>query len=195
MAPRSPPPSTRRVWFVALVCLALLAGCIDATGPTGTPTSTAPGSGPDEGVPVTDYETYTFDLGPSEDPVLEDGIAFDDEVDDEYYVTVLTDASDRDRFNRSLLPADAATFVDTVSFENEFLVVIQVFPASSVPDYRVESVSRDGPTLHISIDDSSDGGTDDVTVETVLVRVPGETPDNVIVTTEDGHTFEIGDDR
>lgn len=144
---------------------------------------------------MTDYETFTFDLGPSADPVIEDGITVDDEFDDEYYVTILTDASDRDRFNRSLLPADAATFVDTVSFENESLVVIQAFPASSVPDYRVESVARDGPTLHLSIDDSSDGGTDDVTIETVLVRVPGETPDNVIVTTEEGETFEIGDDH
>lgn len=178
MDARSPIPRALRVGFVALVCLALLAGCVDT-------------SGPDTGTPVTDYETFVFDVGPSSDPVITGGIAADDDTDEQYYVTLLTNATETDRFDRSLLPADAEAFVDAVSFENESLVVIQAFPASSVPDYRVESVTRDGPTLRISIDDSSDGGTDDVTVESVLVRLSGETPDNVIVTTEEGDTFEI----
>jgi methyl-accepting chemotaxis protein len=39
-----------------------------------------------------------------------------------------------------------------------------------------------------------DGGTDDVTVETLLVRVPGESPEDVVVTTETGTTFETGSD-
>lgn len=181
MDARSPVARAFRAGFVALVCLALLAGCVDT-------------SGPNTGAPVTDYETFVFDLGPSSDPVISGGIAVDDELDEQYYVTLLTNATETDRFNRSLLPADADTFVDAVSFENESLIVIQAFPASSVPDYRVESVARDGPTLHVSIDDSSDGGTDDITVETVLVRLSGETPDNVIVTTKEGETFEIGDE-
>jgi hypothetical protein len=143
---------------------------------------------------VTDYETFVFDLAPSADPVIEGGIAVDDEYDDEFYVTILESGDETDRFNRSLLPTDAGEFVDATSFEDESLVVIQAFPASSVPDYRVESVARDGPTLHVSINDSSAGGTDDVTVETVLVRVPGDTPDDVVVTTQDGQTFETGGD-
>lgn len=181
------PPVVRALQFglVALLCLALLAGCVDRSRSTDTPT------GPDMGVPVTDYETLVFDLAPSSDPLIEGGIAFDDEGDEQYYVTLLASAAETDRFNHSLLPSDAGEFVDTVSFEDESLVVIQAFPASSVPDYRVESVTRDGPTLHVSINDSSAGGTDDVTVETVFVRVPGATPDNVIVTTQEGRTFEI----
>lgn len=183
---------TFRVAVVALVCPVLLAGCLGTPGPTDTPRSTAPGGGPNTGVPVTDYGTFIFDLGPSSDPVIAGGIAVDDEFDEQYHVALLTSAAETDRFDRSLLPADAGTFVDAVSFENESLVVIQAFPASSVPDYRVESVARDGPTLHVSINDSSTGGTDDITVETLLVRVPGEAPDDVVVTTEEGDTFDTG---
>ncbi|MDZ5810616.1 hypothetical protein U4E84_04555 [Halorubrum sp. AD140] len=176
-----------RVGVAALACLALLAGCVGPSEPAD------PSDGPTTGTPVTDYETFVFDLAPSADPVIEGGIATDDESGEQHYVTVLTDGTETDRFDASLLPADAAEFVDAVSFERELLVVIQAFPASSVPDYRVESIARDGPTLHLSIDDSSDGGTDDVTVETVLVRLPGDAPDNVVVTTEEGERFELGE--
>lgn len=191
-----PIPRTLRVCIVVLVCLTLLAGCVEPSGPidtsAGTATPTAPDSGSQIGEPVTDYETHVFDLGPSSNSVIQDGIEANDEFDEQYYVTILVAANETDRFNRSLLPADASEFVDAVSFEDQLLVVIQTFPASSVPDYRVEMVARDGPTLLIYINGSSNGGTDDVTVETVFVRVPGDTPDNVIVTTEEGATFEIG---
>lgn len=159
---------------------------------TGTSTPTTPDGGPKVGEPVTDYEMHVFDSYPSSDPVIEGGIEVDDAFDDQHYVTLLTNATETDRFNRSMLPPNASKFIDAVSFENESLVVIQTFPASSVPDYRVESIARDGPTLHISINDSSDGGTDDITVETVFVQVPGDPTDNVIVITEEGEMFEIG---
>lgn len=199
MDARVPVARALRVGFVALVCLALLAGCVDSSGPTDTPAgptaTTAPGSGPAVGEPVTDYETHVFDLAPSSEPVIAGGVAVDEETDEEYYVTLVTNRTGAERFDRSRLPPEADSFVDAVAFETESLVVMQVFPASSSPDYRVESIARDGPTLHVSIDDASDGGTDDVTVETILVRLPGERPDNVIVTTEDGHTFEIAGER
>ena len=143
---------------------------------------------------MTDYETFAFDLGASPDPVIEGGIEVGDEFDEQYYVTVLTTPEETARFNRSLLPSDAEAFVDDVSFDDELLVVIQAFPASSVPDYRIEVIARDGPTLIMEINDSSAGGTDDITVETLLVRIPGETPDNVIVTTEEGRMFETARD-
>lgn len=192
MAPRSPFNRAFGVGAVVLVCLALLAGCVDTSIPGGTPTETPPGSGPKLGEPVTDYETFVFDLGPSSDPVIEGGIEVGDEFDAQYHVTVVATPEETARFNRSLLPDDAEGFVDEVSFEDELLVVIQAFPASSVPDYRIEVIARDGPTLHVEINDSSGGGTDDVTVETMLVRIPGDPPDDVIVTTQDGRMFETG---
>lgn len=197
MAVRSPVNRPLYLGFVVLLCFITLAGCIDTSGTGDTPTTatTTPGDGPKLGEPVPDYETFVFDLGPSSQPVIEGGIAVEDEFEEQYYVTMLTSASETDRFDRSRLPADAGEFVNTVAFEEELLVVIQAFPASSVPDYRVETVARDGPTLHLEINDSSAGGTDDVTVETLLVRVPGETPDNVIVTTEEAETFETAGDH
>lgn len=191
MVARVPVDHALRIGFVVLVSLVLLAGCVGISGPNDTPT---PGDGPKLGDPITDYETFVFDSSPSETPVIEGGIEVEDEFDEQYYATLLTNTTEMERFNRSLLPADAREFVDTVSFEEELLVVIQTFPASSAPDYRVETVARDGPTLHLEINDSSAGGTEDVTVETLLVRVPGETPDNVIVTTEEGTTFETAGD-
>jgi len=192
----SPVVHARPLGVAALACLALLADCVAAPEPTdtpaGTPTTTAPDGGPNVGVPVTDYETLVFDSSPSGDPVIEGGIAPGDEFEERYYVTVIPSADETDRFNRSLLPTDAGEFVDATAFEDASLVVIQAFPASSVPDYRVESVHRDGPTLVVSTDDSSAGGTDDVTVETMLLRVPGEDPDDVVVTTGEGDTFDTG---
>lgn len=188
MGSRSPVIHAIHSGFVVLVCLGLLTGCVELD-------PTDPNSGPTTGTPVTDYETFVFDLTPSSESVIAGGIAVDAESGDQHYVTLITSTAETDRFDRSLLPPDAGEFVNAVSFESELLVVMQTFPASSVPDYRVESIARDGPTLHVSINDTSDGGTDDVTVETILVRLPGETPDNVIVTTEDGDTFEIGGDR
>lgn len=191
MASRFPVARALHLGFVLLLCLGLLAGCVDTTEPVESPTeTTAPGSGPKLGDPVTGYETFVFDLGPSPTSVIEGGIAVEDEFDEQYYVTMLPSRSDTERFNESLLPADAGEFVDAVSFDEEVLIVIQAFPASSVPDYRIETVARDGPTLHVEINDSSVGGTDDVTVETLLVRVPGGAPDDVIVTTEEGEAFE-----
>jgi len=195
MKTHSPVAHTCRVGFAALACLALLAGCAAAPGSTDTPTetpTTAPDGGSNVGVPVTDYGTFVFDSSPFADPVIEGGIVPGDEFEERYYVTTITSADGTDRFNRTLLPSDAGEFVDNVSYVDASLVVIQAFPASSVPDYRVESVHRDGPTLVVSINDSSASGTTDVTVETVLLRVPGEDPDGVVVTTEEGDTFDTG---
>lgn len=182
-------PSTgpiRRRSLSALLCFALLAGCVGSPGPT------TDSSGTVTGEPVTDYETYVFDVVPSEDSVVDGGISAgrDEGFEPRFYVTGITSDDETARFNDSLVPADASDFIDDVSFESETLVVIQAFPASSVPDYRVESVRRSDGTFRVTIDDSSDGGTDDVTVETVLLRVPGTAPDRVVVTTDDGDTVD-----
>lgn len=147
MGSRSPVIHAIHSGFVVLVCLGLLTGCVELD-------PTDPNSGPTTGTPVTDYETFVFDLTPSSESVIAGGIAVDAESGDQHYVTLITSTAETDRFDRSLLPPDAGEFVNAVSFESELLVVMQTFPASSVPDYRVESIARDGPTLHVSINDT-----------------------------------------
>lgn len=164
-----------------------------ATDSPGTNAETAPTT--PAGRPVTDYEVYVFDHGGIESASFEGGIthASDGEYDTRYYVTAATSADDASRFNHSVLSPNASTFVRETSFENASLVVIQAFPASSHPDYRVEKVRRADGTVHVAINDSSYGATADITVETVLVRVPGEHPERVQVTTEEGDAFDTTD--
>lgn len=209
----------RSTALVALVALALVAsGCIGAPGsdtttapgaspspggtggspPTddaGTPAGTTPdGNGTDAASPVdvTDYESHVFDHGGLGSSVIEGGLSHgvDSPAGERLYVTAVSTDAEAERFNHSVLGTSASAFVRNTSFEAASLVVVQSFPASSFPDYRVESVTREGGHLDVAINDSSRGGTDDVTVETLLLRVPGDPPESVTVTTEEGETVE-----
>lgn len=162
----------------ACAILVVLAGCLGAS-PGGETTEPA-------------YETYVFDHGSHDAPAVEGGITYPEDASglSQQYVTVVASEAETDRFNRTVLDDGAAAFVANTSFEESYLVVVQAFPASSMPDYRVESVERAGDALRLRIDDSSRGGTDDVTVETLLVRIEGDPPERVEVTTEDGYTFD-----
>lgn len=182
---------------LGVVVLLVLAGCTTGVGPgtdasptatpAGSPTTT-PGSSTPEPVK---FEYYTFDHGGIEDAVLEGGIVHEDDSDTgQTYVTTIANESATARFNQSLLPAAARNFVANTSFDESFLVVVQTFPASSVPDARVESVSRDGGRLYVGINDSSKYATDDITVETVLVRVSGSVPDRITLTGADNVTVD-----
>lgn len=160
------------------VLLVVLAGCIGA--------STAGGDAEPE------YEAFVFDHGGHDSPAVEGGVEYPDGAygPQQNYVTLVTSEADADRFNRSVLDDGAAAFVANTSFEDSYLVVIQEFPASSVPDYRVESARRSGDTLRVRVNDSSEIATADITVETVLVRVEGDPPGRVEVTTHEGYTFD-----
>ena len=163
----------------------------DGTDPgprTGTPTS---GESPG-GDPVAGYEALVFDHAGTGAPAIEGGIAYDVDATrtGKFYVTTVGSAADAARFNHSVLRPAASAFVRETTFGNESLVVVQTFPASSHPDYRVESVRRNGEGLHVAVNDSSDGATADITVETLLLRVPGDPPATVAVTTEEGTTFD-----
>lgn len=142
---------------------------------------------------VSEYETYVFDHGDTGTPAIRGGIAYSHEVDDEqYFATLVTSHDGTARFNTSVLDADARAFVNTTNFEAASLIVVQTFPASSSPDYRVEQLSRENDTVHLRINDSSRGGTGDISVETVLVRIPLDRSDTLreaTVTTEEGFTF------
>jgi hypothetical protein len=179
----------RALAALAVAAVLVLAGC-GGTGPgSGTTTPTTPDPSPE-------YSATVFDSGPTDHPIIEGGLVPSEEFGNtSHYVSLLTDASDTDRFNRSRLPEDAAQFVDETDFETASLVVVQAYPKSSVPDYRVESVTRDGDTLDIGINDSSEMGTDDITLETVLLRVDhdGTPPSEARIETQNGVTFDTAD--
>lgn len=173
----------RAVLLVGGLLLVGIAGCV-ATPPSGT---TPPSQNS-----TLRYDAYVFDHAGVDSPAIEGGIRYS--VDGDYtrrnYVTIVGSQSDADRFNRGVLDDGAEAFVENTSFDDAYLVVIQEFPASSAPDYRVDRVASTDRGLHVFINDSSVGGTADITVETVLVRVYGEPPDRVSVTTETGYHFD-----
>lgn len=206
--------SARPYLACALALLAVLAGCtaVPAADPVDSPPAQSPnatdsadngsdGDGNDTppaspGGPDPNYDTYVFDHAGAPAPAIEGGIVYDVEnYTTRRYVTLVTTQPEADkRFNRSVLDADARAFVENTSFEESYLVVFQSFPASSSPDYRVESVGRDGEVVNLRANDSAFGGTSDVTVETLLVRLPrGEAPpERAVVVTEENATVRSG---
>jgi hypothetical protein len=166
---------------VACAALVVLAGCLGGV-PGGETTTTANPA----------YESYVFDHSGHDAPAIEGGITYPEDAHgpSRSYVTVVASEADAERFDRSVLDDGATSFVANTPFDQSYLVVVQSFPASSTPDYRVESVERVGDTLRLRVNDSSEIRTSDVTIETVLVRVRGDPPDRVTVTTEEGDTFD-----
>lgn len=162
-----------------LLVIVLFSGCI--AGPAAVPGTDDAGSSPA-------YESFVFDYG-GDRPAIEGGLRSNqDPTRARYYVTTVTSESEAVAFDRSVLDATARLFVSNTSYDQSFLVVFQVSPASSMPDHRVEAVRREDGTLRVSVNDSSSRGTNDVTVETVLLRVRGPPPERVTVLTEEGHT-------
>lgn len=176
------------VVVASLALVVVLAGCTTPSGEASPDPSLNNST-----TTVSEYETYVFDHGDAGSPAIRGGIAYSHEVsDDQYFVTLVTSRDEADRFNASVFDADARAFVNATDFDAASLVVVQMFPASSSPDYRVEQLSSENDTVHLRINDSSRGGTADISVETVLVRVPrngSESPTRATVTTEEGFTF------
>ena len=183
---------SRRVLAAVLVLGVLLAG-LTALVHDETPSS------------VPEHETFVFDH--SGGPVVEGGIAYESAAGAElYHVTLVTSREEMDRFNDSLfaesgglrryLSEDVRPFLNGTDFDEASLVVVEAYPRSSSPDYRVERVVREGDTVTLRINDSSRGGTDDITVETLLVRVSHDgrgPPARAVVGTEDGFVLDSED--
>ncbi len=180
-----------RVLALIGCALVVLAGCTASPVSPGGDSPSSPGQTTLTNGDVA-FESYVFDHADAGSPAIEGGIAYplDEPSTTRFYVTVVDSPSAADRFNHSVLDPEASAFVRNTNFEESALMVIQTFPASSAPDYRVESVRRTDDGLGVRINDSSEGGTADITVETVLLRVPGETPSTVTITTEEGQTFD-----
>jgi len=184
---------------IALLVLILAAGCLGGGVPessgTSSPTTSAVGDGDDRNRTATaapDYRTHVLDRYHDRAPVR-GGIAAAEDVRTRRYATLATSSADVDRFRFGQLGAETAAFVNRTDFATSYLVVVQTFPASSYPDYRVEDLRRAGGTVRLSINDSSRGATTDITVETLLVRVDRDDrapPDRAVVTTEEGRRFD-----
>lgn len=178
---------------VGFALLVALAGCLGGPG-AGDGGTTSPETSTDSEPSV---ETHVFDTSPHAPGVIEGGIHAPGRRDDyrtSRYVTTLRGSSEAERrLDRSELDGAGRAFVDETDFDSAFLVIVQTYPESSVPDYRVETARLSGGTLSLRLNDSSPSGTDDVTVETLLVRVDGEPPSTVRVTTEEGTTWSSSD--
>ncbi|MEF8775169.1 MAG: hypothetical protein V5A43_01540 [Haloarculaceae archaeon] len=184
------------VAIAATVALVLLGGCLGAPGAQDSATS--PGFSTTPPLQHPEFDAHTIDTNPGEPAVIEGGISVSpDDLDagsGQYYATTVTDRAEADaRFDTTALDEEGRSFVEATEFEDSFLVVVQVFPHSSVPDHRVESVRREDGALSIAVNDSSLGGTDDITLETVLVRVGGRAPDSVTITTEESDSWQAGE--
>lgn len=183
----------------ALVVAAFLvvAGCLGAGGPdaaVNSGTTTTETEGTDTDAASLPHEAVVFDHAGEGSPAVEGGIA-DGSTDGDhrtrYYASLVASREATDRFDDAVLTAEASAFVTETNFSRSVLAVVQAYPASSAPDYRVERATREGEAVHLRINDSAPGGTADVTVETLLVRLPrgDDPPDRLVVTTETGTTF------
>lgn len=144
---------------------------------------------------VEDYAAHAFDHGDLGGPVVEGGLAFDvDSGVPARHVSVVGSTAEAARIRSDRLrraDEDAAAFVDETDFDAASLVVVQRFPASSHPDLRAAGVERTPGAVHLRVDEDDGAATEDVTVETLLVRVAddGDPPAVATVTTADGRTY------
>jgi len=151
---------------------------------------------PAEPLVIEDYETHVVDHADIGGPIIDGGVAFDvDPMASRHVVEIIGSAGAAGRFDLETLEsidAAATQFVEETDFETAYLLVFQAFPASSKPDYRVTRIERLTDDIHLRVTDVSEGGTADVTVETLLVRLPldgNSPPRHATVTTEDGVTY------
>lgn len=149
-----------------------LAGCLggDPAGPgTGTP-------GTDDGTTGTD----TPDRGNTAASLSFNGAdrlrrvdaAFPQYDGEDHYLAVLTEddhvtALPTDRFRNE----NASAFVGDTDFSQAALVVVHDRWGSSVPDLELRDVAVEGSTVSVTAEYPGEGGTDDVTTDTMLVRV------------------------
>ncbi|MFW6385778.1 MAG: hypothetical protein ACOCZP_01335 [Candidatus Hadarchaeota archaeon] len=137
------------------------------------------------------FEEKVFDSFST--PVVENGLVPDVEnMDRRNFVDLYTSENCFTQFNFSEVSEEVENFVRSTDFEESYLLVFQEFPASTVPDYKVTGFSRTEDTVNLFIDDDSPAGTDDITLETLLVRMKfgdGDPFKNVKVVLGDGRIF------
>lgn len=179
--PESPSPVT-----AVLVLSMLLAGC---TGTYDDPLSN---------VSPVQYDTLVIQ-GASD--VVEGGLSYSHRnVTYMYYATIISSRSGAERLNEATVrrfetPADdPVEFVRETNYDRSYLVVVQIVPSSTTPDYGVDSVRRDGDEVGIRLSKPTDDvdSTGDQSAETLFVRVSDgdDPPTRAVVEIENGITFD-----
>ncbi|MDY6764592.1 MAG: hypothetical protein SV377_02720 [Halobacteria archaeon] len=169
----------RRRRFIELLGLGTtlsLAGCLSRS-------DTNPGGGGGQSSSV-EFDAYVFDYSGTEGTAVEGGIQVDHpDSKDRRYATLINKHEDTKRLNTSVIPQEGDNFIEDTDFDKSSLLVIQRYPASTHPDYKVDKVKRTGKTIQAYLSLPDEGGTDDVTVETVLLRLyVTDPPEHAIVT-------------
>lgn len=188
--------STHLVFVIVILVGA--SGCLGITTTlTGPPPSTSvPTAGEPSDGAVTWRTSAVVDHAELESPLIEGGVVSDPQsTEARRYATIVAAPSDRDRIDTAALARiapDVAAMVNETDLESASLLVYQVTPDSSVPDAQVTSVRRANGTVTIEIDDSAEIATADITVETLIVRLPGDDPHTLVVETEEGQSVASG---
>ena len=182
---------------VVLVATVLTGGCLGVAPAADRPADPSrTTAGPNA---VSDYRTVVLNRGVGPSALVEGSIsAAPDGVDRPYpvcYATLVTSPDEVDRLNGTILERhDADSLADDVDFDGSYPVVVEVYPHSSYPDYRIERVTRSGETLDVRINGSwSREQTADLVVESLLIHAfdnSSEPPDRVVVTTHENVTFD-----
>ncbi|WP_415378582.1 hypothetical protein [Halosimplex sp. TS25] len=149
-----------------------LAGCLgDSAGPGGTGTPT-----PNDGTGATD----TPDRGNSAASLAFNGADRLHRVDapfpqhdgEDHYLALLTESDHAAAFpTERFQSGDASAFLGETDFSRAAVVVVHDRWSSSVPDLELRDVAVEGSTVSLTSEYPGEGGTDDVTTDTMLVRV------------------------
>jgi hypothetical protein len=139
------------------------------------------------------YEYTAVDQGDFGSPLVEGGVEYGDE-DRDRYATAIESPAGLTRVNRSQLRPETVAFLNATDFEDAFLVAYQEYPDSSVPDNAVVGANRTGGTLSLELTDRGRVGSDDVTLETVFVRVyrDGREPPSTVELDTEGRGYAVG---
>ncbi len=166
---------TEKLIISMLILTVLLSGCL--------------GSGVEE-EPVKEYQSYVFDhVGRK--PFVTNGLQYNSSyTESQNFLTTIVSEEEIDRFNFNTTNNKVEQFIKNTDFNESYLIVFQEFPASSTPDYRIENITRTNKSHKIQVNDSSQGGTSDITIETLLIRINQEKPQKILIITENGKEIQ-----
>ncbi|WP_436923292.1 hypothetical protein [Halosimplex amylolyticum] len=170
---------TRRTFLGLGVGVAgALAGCLggDPAGPddTGTPTPNDGSGATDTPNRGTSASSLSFNRA---DRLRRVDAPFPQLDAEDHYLALLT-ADDHaaafptERFRNE----DATAFLGETDFSQAALFVVHDRWSSSVPDLELRDVTVEGSTVSLTAEYPGEGGTDDVTTDTMLVRVRTDGP-------------------
>ncbi len=119
------------------------------------------------------YGVYVFDHSGVGGSIIENGLEYDPEnVGRQNFIDIVNSKEESKKFDYSLIDNRVVSFIDSTNFDKSCLLVFQEFPASTEPDYEIKSIQKYSGNLKVYVGHSSQTGTDDITIETMLIRLP-----------------------